>query len=96
MSHAACTQVGDAESKPLWNKISEFKHALWQFSRPHTLRGTALASVALASRALIENSNLIKWSLFFKAFSGLCVLICGNSYIVGINQVYDIGIDKYL
>jgi homogentisate solanesyltransferase len=46
------------------------------------------------SRALIENSNLIKWSLLLKAFSGLFALICGNGYIVGINQIYDISIDK--
>lgn len=50
---------------------------------------------ALVSRALIENPNLIKWSLLSKAFSGLFALICGNGYIVGINQIYDIGIDKY-
>lgn len=50
---------------------------------------------ALVSRALIENSNMIKWSLLLKAFSGLFALICGNGYIVGINQIYDISIDKY-
>jgi hypothetical protein len=47
------------------------------------------------ARALIENTNMIKWSLVLKAFSGLFALICGNGYIVGINQIYDIGIDKY-
>lgn len=46
------------------------------------------------ARALIENSHLIKWSLLLKAFSGLFALMCGNGYIVGINQIYDIGIDK--
>ncbi|KAK6945422.1 UbiA prenyltransferase family [Dillenia turbinata] len=94
LSISACTRVGAAESDPLRNKISEFKDAFWRFLRPHTIRGTALGSVALVSRALIENSNLIKWSLLFKAFSGLFALICGNGYIVGINQIYDIGIDK--
>ncbi|EOY09631.1 Homogentisate prenyltransferase isoform 3 [Theobroma cacao] len=49
---------------------------------------------ALVARALIENSNLIKWSLLLKAFLGIVALICGNGYIVGINQIYDIGIDK--
>ncbi|PKI32808.1 hypothetical protein CRG98_046801 [Punica granatum] len=49
---------------------------------------------SLVARALIENSHLIKWSLLFKAFSGLFALICGNGYIVGINQIYDIGIDR--
>lgn len=49
---------------------------------------------SLVTRALIENPTLIRWSLVLKAFSGLIALICGNGYIVGINQIYDIGIDK--
>ncbi|KAG8483773.1 hypothetical protein CXB51_023378 [Gossypium anomalum] len=90
----ACSQVGAAGSDPMLNKISSFRDACWRFLRPHTIRGTALGSAALVGRALIENSNLIKWSLVLKAFSGLIALICGNGYIVGINQIYDIGIDK--
>ncbi|XP_022982987.1 homogentisate solanesyltransferase, chloroplastic-like isoform X1 [Cucurbita maxima] len=90
----ACTQVGAAGPDPLVNNISAFRDACWRFLRPHTIRGTALGSVSLMSRALIENSHLIKWSLLFKALSGVFALICGNGYIVGINQIYDIGIDK--
>lgn len=92
----ACAQVGaaDAGSEPVLDKVSSFRDACWRFLRPHTIRGTALGSLALVLRALIENPNLIKWSLLFKAFSGLVALICGNGYIVGINQIYDIGIDK--
>ncbi|KAJ6994273.1 homogentisate solanesyltransferase, chloroplastic [Populus alba] len=90
----ACSQAGAAGSDPILNKISDFKDACWRFLRPHTIRGTALGSTALVARALIENTNLIKWSLVLKAFSGLFALICGNGYIVGINQIYDIGIDK--
>ncbi|MED6137992.1 Homogentisate phytyltransferase 2 [Stylosanthes scabra] len=94
-SITACTHVGAAGSdRPFADKVSEFKDACWRFLRPHTIRGTALGSFALVARALIENSNLIKWSLLFKAFSGLFALICGNGYIVGINQIYDISIDK--
>lgn len=55
-----------------------------------------LMASALVARALIENTHLIKWSLVLKALSGLLALICGNGYIVGINQIYDIGIDKYV
>ncbi|MCD9644737.1 hypothetical protein HAX54_033159 [Datura stramonium] len=90
----ACSQVGTAGSDPLLNKFSQFKDAFWRFLRPHTIRGTALGSLSLVTRALIENPNLIRWSLVLKAFSGLIALICGNGYIVGINQIYDIGIDK--
>ncbi|KAH9604656.1 hypothetical protein KSS87_001577 [Heliosperma pusillum] len=90
----ACAQVGAADSDPTVNKVSEFRDAFWRFLRPHTIRGTALGSSALVVRALIENPNLIRWSLVLKAASGLVALICGNGYIVGINQIYDIGIDK--
>ncbi|KAM7264732.1 hypothetical protein ACFE04_002415 [Oxalis oulophora] len=91
----ACSQAGAAGSEPTTvQKISSFRDACWRFLRPHTIRGTALGSTALVSRALFENSHLIKWSLLLKAFSGLFALICGNGYIVGINQIYDIGIDK--
>ncbi|GAB2233038.1 hypothetical protein Droror1_Dr00002251 [Drosera rotundifolia] len=90
----ACAQAGAAGSDPLLNKVSDFKDACWRFLRPHTIRGTTLGSISLVVRALIENSNLIKWSLLLKAFSGLLALLCGNGYIVGINQIYDISIDK--
>ncbi|GMY14350.1 homogentisate solanesyltransferase, chloroplastic [Fagus crenata] len=90
----ACTQVGAAGSDPVLNKVLDFKDACWRFLRPHTIRGTTLGSTALVARALIENSHLIKWSLLLKAFSGLFALLCGNGYIVGINQIYDVRIDK--
>ncbi|CAM8892017.1 unnamed protein product [Rhodiola kirilowii] len=90
----ACSQVGAAGSEPVSSKISLFRDAVWRFLRPHTIRGTALGSTALVSRALIENPELIRWSLLYKALSGVLALICGNGFIVGINQIYDIGIDK--
>ncbi|KAI3688082.1 hypothetical protein L1987_81789 [Smallanthus sonchifolius] len=94
ISITACSQVGAAGSDAPLNKVADFRDAFWRFLRPHTIRGTALGSVSLVTRALLENPNLIQWSLLFKAFSGLTALICGNGYIVGINQIYDIGIDK--
>ncbi|KAL5067495.1 hypothetical protein RYX36_018382 [Vicia faba] len=95
ISIRACSKVGAAGSdRPFAEKVLDLKDAFWRFLRPHTIRGTALGSAALVSRALIENSNMIKWSLLLKAFSGLLALICGNGYIVGINQIYDISIDK--
>uniref|UniRef100_A0A1D1YCD2 Putative homogentisate phytyltransferase 2, chloroplastic n=1 Tax=Anthurium amnicola TaxID=1678845 RepID=A0A1D1YCD2_9ARAE len=90
----ARSDIGAAGSDPLRENLSKFMDSFWRFLRPHTIRGTALGSVALVTRALIENSDLINWWLVFKAFYGLIALICGNGYIVGINQIYDIGIDK--
>ncbi|XP_051135348.1 homogentisate solanesyltransferase, chloroplastic [Andrographis paniculata] len=90
----ACSKVDAAGTDPLFTKVFQFRDALWRFLRPHTIRGTTIGSISLVSRALIENPELIRWSLLLKAFSGLLALICGNGYIVGINQIYDIGIDK--
>ncbi|KAM0897479.1 hypothetical protein ACQ4PT_022542 [Festuca glaucescens] len=90
----ACSQAGAAGPAPLLKTLTDLKDSCWRFLRPHTIRGTALGSTALVARALIENPQLIDWRLVFKAFYGLVGLICGNGYIVGINQIYDIGIDK--
>ncbi|KAL6523175.1 hypothetical protein OROGR_016778 [Orobanche gracilis] len=91
----ACSRVGAAAgTDPQLNKVLQFRDAFWKFLRPHTIRGTTLGSISLVTRALIENPNLIRWSLLLKAFSGLVALICGNGYIVGINQIYDVDIDK--
>ncbi|XP_062187286.1 probable homogentisate phytyltransferase 2, chloroplastic isoform X2 [Phragmites australis] len=92
----ACSQADSAAAAPapFSKTLSDLKDSCWRFLRPHTIRGTALGSIALVSRALIENSHLINWWLVFKAFYGLVALICGNGYIVGINQIYDIAIDK--
>ncbi|KAJ4809290.1 Digeranylgeranylglyceryl phosphate synthase [Rhynchospora pubera] len=86
--------AGAAGSAPFSEKLSDFGDKCWRFLRPHTIRGTALGSLALVARALLENQQLIRWHLVFKAFCGVIALICGNGYIVGINQIYDIGIDK--
>ena len=38
--------------------------------------------------------QLIDWGLLPKAFLGVLALLCGNGYIVGINQIFDDDIDK--
>ncbi|KAL3813228.1 hypothetical protein ACJIZ3_014496 [Penstemon smallii] len=93
-SISACSKVDAVGNDPPLNKVSNFRDAFWRFLRPHTIRGTTLGSASLVTRALIENPNLIRWSLLLKAFSGLLALLCGNGFIVGINQIYDVGIDK--
>jgi len=42
----------------------------------------------------MSNPEAIQWSLVPRALLGLCALLCGNGYIVGINQIYDEDIDK--
>ncbi|CAN5951078.1 unnamed protein product [Sphagnum jensenii] len=86
--------VSTSSNAPLPQRITQFAEAFWRFVRPHTIRGTFLGATALVVRALIENPALIDWSLLPKALRGLLALLCGNGYIVGINQIYDVGIDK--
>lgn len=47
-------------------------------------------------RALLEYPNKLNIKLLPKAFIGLFALLCGNAYIVGINQIYDVKIDEVL
>jgi len=80
-------------SSPL-DKMEALIGAIWKFVRPHTIRGTLLGTTALVSKVLIENPELIQLSLFPRALLGLFALLCGNGFIVGINQIYDVEIDK--
>lgn len=86
--------VASSTPLPLPQRIALFYDAFWRFLRPHTIRGTFLGTTALVTRALLENPALINWTLLPKALRGLLALLCGNGFIVGINQIYDYGIDK--
>lgn len=60
---------------------------IWKFSRPHTLIGTGTSIISTFGFA--SNSYpivSISWTIF------LCAFI--NIFITGINQIYDISIDK--
>jgi len=74
--------------------LSAFKSAFWKFLRPHTIRGSILGASAVTARAVLENQHLIDWGLLPRAVLGVLALVCGNGFIVGINQVYDKDIDK--
>jgi len=72
--------------------------ALYKFTRPHTIRGTILASIAGTTRALLDTPGAItsaNWAIMLpRALVGMVALLMGNAFIVGINQIYDEDIDK--
>jgi len=72
--------------------------ALYKFTRPHTIRGTVLASIAGTTRALIDTPGAItnaQWGAMLpRAIIGMVALLLGNAFIVGINQIFDEDIDK--
>jgi len=53
-----------------------------------------LGSISVTARALIENPEAINWILFPRAVIGVLTLLCGNGFIVGINQIFDVKIDE--
>ncbi|BAY61042.1 hypothetical protein NIES22_11030 [Calothrix brevissima NIES-22] len=67
-------------------------YAFWQFSRPHTIIGTSLSVFALYLIAIAAGNNG-NFS-FTHIFGAWLACFCGNVYIVGLNQLEDIEIDK--
>jgi UbiA prenyltransferase family len=97
---------GDFDPEILQRSVSEAQagsvrarfRALYKFTRPHTIRGTILASIAGTTRALLDTPGAMasaNWGLMLpRAFIGMVALLLGNAFIVGINQIYDDDIDK--
>ncbi|OKH16975.1 homogentisate phytyltransferase [[Limnothrix rosea] IAM M-220] len=71
--------------KPFWR-------SLWQFSRPHTIIGTSLSVWALA---FLANSPEQLFGLYgWFVLTAWIACLGGNVFIVGLNQLTDIDIDK--
>lgn len=73
--------------------------ALWEFSRPHTIIGTTLSVTALYLMAVAIRGNsesvLTSISASIGEWLGVAIAcLCANVYIVGLNQLSDIEIDK--
>ncbi|MBR8829772.1 MAG: Homogentisate phytyltransferase [Chroococcopsis gigantea SAG 12.99] len=71
------------------NSLSSLR-SLWKFSRPHTIIGTSLSVFALYAIAWSNNNTINPWFLL----GAWIACLCGNVYIVGLNQLEDIQIDK--
>lgn len=82
------------------SKGSNFLMTVYKFSRPHTIRGTVLAFFSGMIRVFLDNPEalakvgLTNIEMWVTAFLGLFALLVGNAFIVGINQIYDVRIDK--
>ncbi|MEA5468307.1 UbiA family prenyltransferase, partial [Spirulina sp. 06S082] len=75
-------------------KKTQILKNFWQFSRPHTIIGTSLSVFALYSIAVaIARDAWGITSLLDLAIAWVACL-CGNIYIVGLNQLEDIAIDR--
>ncbi len=72
--------------KSCWN--------FWKFSRPHTIIGTSLSVLALYCISLATTGSNIAVENLAQMLAVWIACLCGNIYIVGLNQLYDIEIDR--
>ncbi|ELR98642.1 homogentisate phytyltransferase [Gloeocapsa sp. PCC 73106] len=68
--------------------------SFWKFSRPHTIIGTSLSVFALYAIALSLTSTSISIANLVVCLATWLVCLAGNIYIVGLNQLEDVAIDK--
>ncbi len=79
---------------PLKNPVA-WLQAFWQFSRPHTVIGTSLSTLALLLIAIAASpTSLPTGPVLGSWLIAWIACLCGNVYIVGLNQVEDIAIDR--
>ena len=67
---------------------------LWKFSRPHTIIGTTLSVFALYTIAIATTHSSISWVSTIQLLGTWIACLLGNIYIVGLNQLYDVEIDR--
>lgn len=68
--------------------------SLWKFSRPHTIIGTSLSVLALYFIALGTTNTPISLVSLEQLLLAWLACLCGNVYIVGLNQLTDVEIDR--
>lgn len=82
----------------LLQKYFPWLYSFWKFARPHTIIGTTLSVLAIYLIAMGDRSDFFNQSFFIYSLILLLVTwiscLCGNIYIVGLNQLEDVEIDK--
>jgi homogentisate phytyltransferase / homogentisate geranylgeranyltransferase len=69
-------------------------YAFWKFSRPHTIIGTSLSVLGLYLLTLGVTATSFTVAHLSQIFGTWLACIAGNIYIVGLNQLQDVDIDK--
>ncbi|PON92366.1 Prenyltransferase [Trema orientale] len=87
------SEPGAYTPKSVRNPIIDALDAFYRFSRPHTVIGTALSIVSVCLLA-VEKLSDFSPSFFTGMLEAVVAALLMNIYIVGLNQLYDIDIDK--
>ncbi|NJL82601.1 MAG: homogentisate phytyltransferase [Chloroflexaceae bacterium] len=65
-----------------------------KFSRPHTIVGTSLSVVALLAMAAALEPQAVGIKTIWAVLGAWLACLAGNVYIVGLNQLEDVAIDR--
>ncbi|KAI4335403.1 hypothetical protein L6164_014048 [Bauhinia variegata] len=84
---------GAYESKSIWISVIKALDAFYRFSRPHTVIGTALSIISVSLLAVEKLSDLSPLFLI-GVLEAVVAALFMNIYIVGLNQLSDVEIDK--
>lgn len=79
---------------PIITDVAHFGSTCYKFVRPYAMKQAVISTLCLFARVLVENPQLFKWSVLFKAFPGVLAIIVAHAYFNGINQIYDVDIDR--
>ena len=88
------SQISGQESSPP-NRVERsllWLNAFWKFSRPHTIVGTSLSVIGLYLISL--SSTEFSRAGLGQMLGAWIACLCGNVYIVGLNQLEDVAIDR--
>lgn len=88
------SQISSSSLKNWWQQTIAWFYSLWKFSRPHTIIGTTLSVWALYVIALTTTDLPLSLANVGQLLGAWLACLCGNVYIVGLNQLEDIAIDR--
>lgn len=95
---SACGQVVSATSTTSsLERLLRMPKTIWDFTRPHTLIGTLLSVTAVHLYAVAPALGLlhVDWPTFLRfTLQALLPALLVNVYITGLNQIFDVEIDK--
>lgn len=78
----------------LFKQPTDWLYAFWKFSRPHTIIGTSLSVLALYLIVLATTTSSVTVESLGQLLGAMLACLCGNVYIVGLNQLEDVEIDQ--
>lgn len=88
------SQILSTRPRKLLQEPGSWLYSFWKFSRPHTIIGTSLSVLSLYAIALATTSSSITATNLGQLLGAWLACLCGNVYIVGLNQLEDVAIDQ--